>query len=77
MGIRTPVAGSEGRQDIPAGRPLGTPSVYLGPERMAENDPAKHTRTGYTPWYCLQDIERCPPVTYWWPPRISTTTPIA
>jgi len=48
------------------GRPLATPTVCLGPEGLLEKDIVKHTETGYTPWYRLQDIERCPAANSYW-----------
>ena len=48
------------------GRPLGTPTVCLGPEGMLEKEIVKHTETGLTPWYRLQDIERCPAADSYW-----------
>jgi len=48
------------------GRPLGTPTVCLGPEGMLEKEIVEHTKTGLTPWYRLQDIERCPAANSYW-----------
>jgi len=39
-----------------------TPSVHLNPTGMDTVESHPHTRPGYTVWYCLQDIERAPPV---------------
>ena len=48
------------------GRPLATPTVCLGPEGLLEKETVKHTARGYTPWYRLQDIERCPAADCYW-----------
>lgn len=37
-----------------------TPSVNLNPTGLDPKEVQAHTETGYTPWYCLQDIERAP-----------------
>lgn len=40
--------------------PWGTGAVFLNPMGMDAKRQAPHTKTGFTPWYCLQKIERAP-----------------
>jgi hypothetical protein len=38
----------------------GTGSGNCNPDGMSTREAIPHTRTGYTPWYCLQDLEHAP-----------------
>ncbi|HZK81631.1 MAG TPA: hypothetical protein VFC46_11200 [Humisphaera sp.] len=39
---------------------FSTPAFYMNPSGLSMEKPAKHTATGFTRWYCLQDVKRAP-----------------
>jgi len=43
---------------------MGTPLAYLNPSGISVTTRESHRETGYTPWYCLQDIEHAPAVNH-------------